>query len=275
MFNTKQISRDFSDAAAQYDAHAHLQQHVQNTLLTKIQPLLTAQSRVLDAGCGTGQLARSLKNHSVTQLDIAYAMCKKAMLPGRPAINAAIESLPFADATFDVVFSSLALQWVADQEFAIKEMKRVCKPGAIVAFSTFAKGTLCELQESFAVVDAYPHVSSFVSYLGVNSKPLVPLSSSCDLIAGSQVKRGVALDPVVKPQDDVMKETITEYFPNLISLMRHLKAMGARNKHADRRRGMLTPRQMQKVEDYYREHFGTSQGLAVTWNVVYKVMHRL
>src|SRR5690349_19036626 len=82
--------------------------------LARLQP----GERVLDVGCGTGTLAIAAKRHvgasgSVSGVDPAAEMIERAIRKaGRAGVDvafqtAAAEELPFADASFDVVLSSL------------------------------------------------------------------------------------------------------------------------------------------------------------------------
>ena len=50
--------------------------------------------------------------------------------------------LPFAEASADIVFSSLMLQWCDDLLIAFREVRRVLKPGGLFIFSTFGPDTL-------------------------------------------------------------------------------------------------------------------------------------
>jgi SAM-dependent methyltransferase len=47
-------------------------------------------------------------------------------------------ALPFADASFDVVWTKYLLQWLRDPGRALAEMKRVTKPGGLVVSCDFA-----------------------------------------------------------------------------------------------------------------------------------------
>lgn len=236
MLDARQVARDFSRAAAQYDAHAALQQRVLVNLMEKMLPLLPAHARLLDAGCGTGQFARHARGHDVTQIDVALAMCKEARKSGAATVSGTMESLPFADHTFDGVISSLALQWVPGWQRAMEEMRRVLKSRGVLAVATFGPGTLRELKESFKAADRHSHVSSFL------------------------------------PREEFEhSETLTEYYPDLFALMRHLKALGARNKLLAKRKSLMTPGQMQRVARHYEEHFGTKLGLPVIWEILYSV----
>jgi ubiquinone/menaquinone biosynthesis C-methylase UbiE len=102
--------------------------------------------RVLDVACGTGVVTRLAAervgvNGAVAGLDINPSML--AVARSVPSSGAAIEwheasaeSLPFDDASFDVVLSSLGLQFVADKASALREMRRVLAPDGRLAIGT-------------------------------------------------------------------------------------------------------------------------------------------
>lgn len=236
MFDNARIQQDFSKAAAHYDEYALLQRRVLGELVNRAKPFLSPHANILDAGCGTGRLAILLPEYSVIQLDISYAMCQQALNNGNPAIVANAEILPFAPATFDVAFSSLLFQWLPEWKTTLAELKRVAKPEGVIAVSTLGRNSLRELRRSFAEVDRYPHISPFIT------------------------------------SDETWKrETITEYFPDFRSILHNLKIIGAGNKLTVRRKGMMTKSQLQKAENFYRQHFGDNSGLPVTWEVLYCV----
>jgi ubiquinone/menaquinone biosynthesis C-methylase UbiE len=114
---------------------------------------VAAGEHVLDVCCGTGTLALSAKprvgaSGEVHGVDaspemIARARAKSARrgLPMAFEIAAA-QSLPFADATFDVVLCTLALHHLPEdaRTAAVEEMRRVAKPGGRVLIVEFGKG---------------------------------------------------------------------------------------------------------------------------------------
>jgi SAM-dependent methyltransferase len=105
----------------------------------------TGAVRVLDVGCGTGNLAMCLANDpeivSVRGLDlspiyVAYAKGRHADTRLGFQVGDA-RALPFQDASFDHALSMLALQFVPQADLAVREMRRVTRPGGTVAAATW------------------------------------------------------------------------------------------------------------------------------------------
>lgn len=101
-----------------------------------------ADARVLDAGCGPGTItssfARLIPNGSIIGVDISEDVIAKARaqddVPSNCSFQAAdITKLPFDNDTFDVIYTSQALGHIPAAEAALKELRRVCKPGGFVA----------------------------------------------------------------------------------------------------------------------------------------------
>lgn len=102
--------------------------------------------RVLDVACGTGVVTRLAAERvspdgAVAGLDINPAMLAvaRSVPPSGAAIEwheADAESLPLADGSFDVVVSSLGLQFVPDKASAVREMQRVLAPDGQLAIAT-------------------------------------------------------------------------------------------------------------------------------------------
>ena len=90
-----------------------------------------AGARVLDIGCGvgmyTGQFRQYTPHVTGVELDLPVALQAGSRAP--LIALAPAEALPFADASFDVVFSHEVIEHVADDRLAAAEMVRVCAPG--------------------------------------------------------------------------------------------------------------------------------------------------
>jgi SAM-dependent methyltransferase len=91
----------------------------------------------LDAGCGTGAIAEraAARGARVTGLDLAPALVetavKKAQAKGLDIEYGVgdVENLPFADASFDVVASSVGAIFAPDHAQTARELARVTRPG--------------------------------------------------------------------------------------------------------------------------------------------------
>ncbi|BCJ76040.1 methyltransferase [Catellatospora sp. IY07-71] len=98
--------------------------------------------RILDAGCGSGPLTAALraKGAVVTGFDVSSAMIDMARKRlGEDAdlhVADLSKPLPFADAQFDDVVSSLVLHYLEDWSGPLAELRRVLKPGGRVILST-------------------------------------------------------------------------------------------------------------------------------------------
>lgn len=109
-------------------------------LLELLDPL--PGEHILDAGCGTGIFTADVLDHGpkVTGLDISAPMVTRAGAKLKSldfdAACADICALPFADSTFDKVFSMTAIEFIADGTGAIAELNRVVKSGGTVVVTT-------------------------------------------------------------------------------------------------------------------------------------------
>lgn len=81
---------------------------------------------LLDAGGGTGRLVRSLgATERTVVVDISRPMLAQARRKGLPAIQAAVEALPFRDGAFDRVLIVDAFHHLGDQYTAATELLRM------------------------------------------------------------------------------------------------------------------------------------------------------
>jgi ubiquinone/menaquinone biosynthesis C-methylase UbiE len=89
---------------------------------------------VLEVGCGTGLILDRVRGFaaSATGADISAGMLARARDRGLSVVQASATALPYADDSFDVVYSFKVLAHVADIRTALAEMARVTRPGGHV-----------------------------------------------------------------------------------------------------------------------------------------------
>jgi SAM-dependent methyltransferase len=109
-----------------------------------------APRRVLDAGCGPGDIAERIAREitsDVTAIDISPRMVELARAHGLEARVADVQQLPFDDATFDVALAAWMLFHVADLDRALHELRRVLVPGGRLVAVTNSESHMAEARE--------------------------------------------------------------------------------------------------------------------------------
>jgi demethylmenaquinone methyltransferase/2-methoxy-6-polyprenyl-1,4-benzoquinol methylase len=93
--------------------------------------------RVLDACCGTGDLALAARRRggAVTGLDFSPVMLERARRKGPDVewVQGDLLALPFPDASFEAATVGFGVRNVADLPLALRELRRVLVPGGRVA----------------------------------------------------------------------------------------------------------------------------------------------
>jgi SAM-dependent methyltransferase len=96
----------------------------------------------VDVGCGSGiltvELARRLGPEAVAAADPAPLLeATKARLPEADVRTAPAEDLPWEDGTFDAALAQLVIHFLDDPAAGLAEMRRVVRPGGVVAASAW------------------------------------------------------------------------------------------------------------------------------------------
>ena len=110
---------------------------------------------VLDVGCGPGGLAGALaevvgaENVSAVDPSEPFVELCRERLPGADVRLGTAEELPFADGSFDGAMAQLVVNFMNDAEQGVGEMRRVVKPGGVVAACTW------DYQDKMTMLRAY------------------------------------------------------------------------------------------------------------------------
>ncbi|RFQ05269.1 malonyl-[acyl-carrier protein] O-methyltransferase BioC [Pseudomonas putida] len=252
----RQVAASFSRAAASYDSVAALQRAVGSSLL-ELLPEGLQPSRWLDLGSGTGHFSRALAERftqaSGVAVDIAEGMLCHARNDRRALYHVAgdAERLPLRDASVDLVFTSLAVQWCDQFASVLAEALRVLRPGGVLAFSSLCVGTLDELRASWQAVDGLVHVNRFRRFEDYQR-----------LCAASGFEQLV-----------LQRCPHVLHYPDVRSLTHELKALGAHNLNPGRPSGLTGRARMQGLLQAY-EAYRQPEGLPATYQVVYGLLRK-
>ena len=260
MIDKQAVRRSFDRAAAAYDAAAVLQHEVCRRNLERLDFIRHQPARILDAGSGTGNAWRGLAARypgaRIVALDLAPGMLRQArtavpwhqrLLRRLPAtVCGDLEQLPLARDSMNLVWSNLALQWVNALPQAFAEIRRVLAPGGLFMFATFGPDTLKELRAAQADIDGHTHVSRFTDIHDI----------------GDMLVHAGFVYPVMD------METFTLTYDDVRSLMRDLKAIGARNAATDRPQALSGKNWLAAVTRQY-EPMRRAGKLPATYEVVY------
>ncbi|MCX9155112.1 methyltransferase domain-containing protein [Niveibacterium sp. 24ML] len=242
----RRIRDAFGAAAPDYDKHAAVQRAIVGDLLAWTRPPGNMNAPLLDAGCGTGFASEALRQRAahVIGIDLAPAMATLAAQRGESGIAADLEHLPLRNASIACYWSSLAWQWCKAQD-AAREAARVLMPGGRLQVATLGPDTLAELRACFAGLDQAEHVRQFES--------------------------PAAIDAALRTAGFVdirhTRHTRSGYAPDLASLLRDIRGVGAHTLGESRRRGMLGRHAWQRLCAAYEVHREPS-GLPARYDVL-------
>lgn len=167
----RRIERRFS-AASDYDRHARVQKIVAQRLADRIAGLnLPAAPRVLEIGCGTGFLTEALLAHGLGGewliTDISPQMVERCRLrvgDGAGRRFAVLDGEHGAvERQFDLICSSLAMQWFDDQPAAFARMGGWLAPGGHCLVTTLGAGSFAEWRAAHAIEGLQPGTPRFLT----------------------------------------------------------------------------------------------------------------
>jgi len=212
-------------------------------------------SQALELGSRGGLLARDLRDSggiaSLVASDPAAGFLSGLADPG---LVAEAEALPFAPASFDLVVSNLALHWVNDLPGTLLQLRQALKPDGLLLLSLFAGETLNELR--LCLLEAESEIENGAS-------PRVAPFADPRELAGLLQRAGFAL-PVVDT------DRIEATYPDALSLMRDLRAMGETSILTARPRRPVPLRFFTRAAEIYAERHAEADGrIPATFQIVW------
>ncbi|MBM2619863.1 methyltransferase domain-containing protein [Actinoplanes sp. LDG1-06] len=154
---------------------------------------LPLRGDVIEVGAGTGELWNRVDpsgyDMRLTLVDFSPVMCERLRsVPGATVLREDAASLPFPDASFDLLIANHMLYHLDDPEAALREFARVLRPGGRLAMGLNGTGHLAELSEigpaigrpdhtlrpahnGITVASATAYVQTLFEHVGVESYP--------------------------------------------------------------------------------------------------------
>lgn len=249
------VRRAFDAASATYASAAGVQSEIRARLLERLDLVNLQPSVVLDLGAGCGESTRALQDRyrsaRVVALDVSEAMLAQARRQQRffrrfHRLAADAQRLPLQNASVDLVFSNLMLEWCASPDEVFQEVRRVLRPRGLLTFTTLGPDTLREVREAWRSIDARPHVNRFIDMHDL----------------GDALMRARFAEPVM----DVERLSVT--YANVDALRRELKASGSRNLASGRARSLALRSRVRAFEEALAKRIENDR-LSISVEVVY------
>jgi len=216
----KGAARRAFDRARDFEAACFIHDEARTRLLARLELMRLEPKMIVDVGCATGRGANALAARypaaGVLAVDSSSAMLRAAAanaVGGVAVLGGDAERLPLRAHCAELMLANLVLPWCRpDRVFG--EFARVLTEGGAVLFATLGPDSLQEVRAAFATVDGLIHV-----HAAFDMHDLGDLA----LAAG-----------LAEPVLDVDRIEVT--YPDLPTLVRDLRSVGAVNVAGGRRR---------------------------------------
>lgn len=246
--------RRFERAARSYARAARLEAEVGARMLERLDYVRIAPRIVLDAGSGPAREAIALQKRyrgaHVIALDFSLAVLPRARFLGRVLgravphpVCADMLKLPIRPQAVDLVWSNMALQYVAEPLEAFREFHRALAAGGLLMFSTLGPDTLKELRA--AAGEARVH--RFLDMHDIGDR-LVAAGFSAPVL-----------------DMEIIKLT----YPGVEKFLAELRAAARTSARADRPRGLSAKGFGAQLRAALAAQAGADGRLAATFEVVY------
>lgn len=243
------IAAHFGLKVTKYHDHAI----VQRELLSRVLPYYLEKRKKnalwADIGCGDGSLEHFPEVQVGTcpglGIDISFqsvAFCSRSVCRNTRWLCADMENPPLRPATLDGIVAASVLQWASSFPEVITTFSDLLKQNGIFIFSLFSEGSFSELY-------------SVRKYFEM---PLPILLPSIDTIHDLFNRNGFT-------ETEVHPFTHTLFFNSAYDVLRHFSAIGSTASFTS----SLTRTRLKEICHYYETHFGTGNGIPITYRAYY------
>ena len=210
-------------------------------LVARLSAVQREFSKALDLGGPSPMLADAI---ATPGRDVLRVSDDPAFAGTQPFRLVDDERLEIEPASFDLVVSALALQWVNDLPGLLAQVRRALKPDGLLLACLVGNASLHELRASFTAAEA--------ELEGGASPRVAPFGDVREL--GRLLQRAGFALPVVD------FETLTVRYDSMFGLMADLRAMGATNPLAARSRKLLKRATLMRAAEIYAERYSDPDG---------------
>lgn len=139
-----------------YQKAAAIAREAGEEMLNRLDWMTIKPKRILDVGCGTGEMSLALQQRypeaTVIALDSSEAMINHTKQHAALAtcVCADAAHLPFANQSLDMIFANLLLPWQTDLKAILQEWRRVLRPDGLLMLTTLGLDTLQECRDEIA-----------------------------------------------------------------------------------------------------------------------------
>jgi SAM-dependent methyltransferase len=257
LFDRDLHRRRLDRAAPRFEAANFLKARAAADLVERLEAIVRDFPVCVDLGARDGSFAAALATSAarprislVIEADLSAAMLRSH--PG-PRVQLDEERLPFADASLDLLVSSLVLHWVNDLPGALIQIRRALKPDGLFLGAVLGGETLNELRAALTQAE--------LEVLGGAAARISPFLDGYDAVNLLQ-RAGFVL-----PVADV--DRVAARYAHPLKLLGELRAMGETAAFADRDGPKLTRAVLARAFEIYAERFAEPDGrLPATFDIV-------
>lgn len=249
LFDRLAVRRNRVRALADRAYEPFLLDEVADRLVERLSEIRRPFPRVLELGSWRGRVASMLTANGLgADLLVTLDPVADALDAGPGVkVQAEPELLPFADESFDLVVSALALHHVDDLPGVLVQIRRILAPDGLMLLALLGGESLMELRT--ALLCAELEIKNGAS---MRVAPFVDIRDAAALLQ----RAGLAL-----PVADVDRITVTYAEP--LKFLHDLQAMGEGGALLERPRGMFRRDLLLRAAEIYRERFARADGRVV------------
>lgn len=251
----QRIADQFGEAAIHYDDKALIQREIAEFALSVLAQQQTNKNRLshaLDIGCGTGAYTHRLLEFAtnVVGVDLAQGMINYARTHHsqggiRWAVSDA-EALSLNDASVELIYSSMALQWLSGPEKVAAECHRVLSEGGRGTIAVVVDGSLNEIDSTWQALQLQSPVNRFLS-----------------------VAQWVKAFTHVGFEIQVQQQRFTSWHDNVFAVLHSIKDIGAGVVTLPTQQNRLNKSRLTTLNSLYQERFGERDKLPLSWQIAF------